>query len=82
MTPYAETTSARPSQRPSNSSERRSGRASIACTVPVSTSEAIAGAPRNAADIASTKLNMNAITIRTWLTPIRTWTSRMPSARA
>ena len=45
---------------------RRIGRASMAWTVPDSTSDAIAGAARNAADIASTKLNMNAIRIRTW----------------
>ena len=38
------TTTDSPSQRPTSSSARRSGRASIAWTVPVSTSDAIAGA--------------------------------------
>ena len=82
MTAYPATTNDRPSQRPTTSSARRSGRASIACTVPVSTSDAIAGAARNAADIASTKLNMNAIRIRTWLTPMRISSSSAPCSRA
>ena len=41
-----------------------------------------AGAPRNAAVIASTKLNMNAMRIRTCETPIRISSSSTPSARA
>ena len=60
---------------------RRMGRASMACTVPDSTSEAIAGAARKAADMASTKLNMKAIRIRTCDTPIWIWSSSMPFSR-
>ncbi len=60
---------------------RRIGRASMAWTVPDSTSDAIAGAARNAADIASTKLNMNAIRIRTCETPIWIWSSSTPFSR-
>ena len=72
---------ASPSQRPMTRSLRRIGRASIAWTVPDSTSEAIAGAARNAADIASTKLNMKAIRISTCETPIWIWNSSISLSR-
>ena len=49
-----------------SSSARRNGRARIARATPDSMSPPIAGAPRNAAVIARTKLNMNAMRIRTW----------------
>ncbi len=79
---YATTTTAEPSHRPSRTSARRSGRARIARATPDSSSPPIAGAPMNAAVMASTKLNMNAIRIRTCDTPIRICSSAVPSSRA
>ncbi len=81
-TAYATTTTADPSHRPRSKSARRSGRASSASATPDSRSPPTAGAPTNAAVIASTKLNMNAIRIRTCETPIRISSSSTPSARA
>ena len=78
---YATTTTAEPSQRPRIRSARRSGLASSASATPDSRSPPTAGAPTNAAVIASTKLNMNAIRIRTCETPIRISSSSTPSAR-
>ena len=54
------------------------GRASIASAVPDSTSVAIAGAARNAPDMASTKLNMNAMITSTCEMPSVMRVSSMP----
>ncbi len=81
-TAYVATTMHNPIQRPSTRSARLMGRASMARSVPDSTSDAMAGAARNAADMASTKLNMNATNTRTCETPSPMRTSCMPALRA
>jgi hypothetical protein len=81
-TAYPAVTSDSPSQRPRTRSPRLMGRASIARAVPDSTSVAMAGAARNAPDIASTKLNMNAMITSTCEMPSVMRTSSMPESRA
>src|SRR5262245_26361489 len=71
-----------PSQRPRRYELRRSGRASIAWAMPLSRSVAMAGEPKNAAVITSTKPNMKAMKIRTWETANLTSSSVTPLARA
>ena len=75
-------TTASPSQRPNRYEARDSGRASIAWAMPFSSSVAIAGEPKKAAVMTSTKPNMKAMKMRICETTNLTSRSVTPWSRA